>query len=278
MSRLPSTDRAITDDAQLPAVAAMLVVYFSHVVTRRAVVDTSVEHIVYEIVTVALMLGIAYRSNLGWLSMPAAPNSFRSAVPLARHAGVMWVVVVTATLVVATEIGRASGRLVSALGVSTTSTCDDPGNSSCCSYNDPACSGDGALVDVLEVFTASIGEELAYRYAVLVIVSRVAGVRVAVAVQAIVFGLSHTGFDGGYGADVVAGLIAVGAVSAIAVLVTRSIWPAIVAHALHSMGVAAIDHDLTAVSWVVTAMYVLSTVIGALVISRIAVSFVFRRR
>ena len=33
MSCPPSTDRAITDDAQLPAVAAMLVVYFSHVVT-----------------------------------------------------------------------------------------------------------------------------------------------------------------------------------------------------------------------------------------------------
>ena len=278
MSRTPTSDRAISDDAQLPAVAAMLVVYFSHVVTRRAVVDTSVEHVIYEVVAVALMLGIAYRSNLGWMSMPVAPSSFRNAVPFARRASALWVVVVTATVVVTTEIARASGRIISALGASTTSSCDGPGNSSCCTYNDPACSGDGALVDVIEVFTASVGEELAYRYAVLVIVSRIAGVRVAVVAQAVVFGLSHTGFDGGYGADLVVGLVAVGVVSAVAVLVTRSIWPAIAAHALHNMGVAAFDHDLTTVSWVVTAVFVLSTVIGAIAISRIAVSFVFRRR
>jgi membrane protease YdiL (CAAX protease family) len=112
----------------------------------------------------------------------------------------------------------------------------------------------------------------------LVIIARIAVVRVAVVVQAVVFGLSHTGFDRGYGADLVTGLIAVGAVSAIAVLVTHSIWPAIAAHALHNMGVTAFDHELTVVSWAVTAVYMASAFISAIVISRTVVSYVFRQR
>jgi hypothetical protein len=44
------------------------------------------------------------------------------------------------------------------------------------------------------------------------------------------------------------------------------------------MGVAAFDHDLTAVSWAVTAVYLLSAFVSAIVISRIAVSIVFRQR
>ena len=265
-------------NAEFPAVAAMLVVYFSHVVTRRAVVDTSVEHVLYEMLAVTLMLAIAIRSRLSLLGMPSAPISLSAFLPFDRLPRAVSALVVTAITISLTTVARVSGRLVTEFGYSPGTRCDGAADSACCTYNDPACSGDGALVDVVEVFTASVGEELAFRYAVLVIVSRIAGVRVAVAVQAIVFGLSHTGFEGGYGADLVTGLIAVGVVSAVAVLVTRSIWPAIAAHAVHSLGVAAFDHDLAAVSWAVTAVYVLSAVISAIVVSRLAVSFVFRQR
>jgi hypothetical protein len=39
----------------------------------------------------------------------------------------------------------------------------DVGEDSCGTYNDPAFSGDSATIDVIDVFTASVGEELAYR-------------------------------------------------------------------------------------------------------------------
>jgi membrane protease YdiL (CAAX protease family) len=269
---------ALADNDEFPAVAAMLVVFFSHVVTRRAIVDTSVEHVLYEMVAVTLMLAVAIRSRLSLLAVPTAPISLRDWLPFDRMPRVVSALVFTALTISLTTVARSSGRLFRAFGYSPRSSCEGTADSACCTYNDPACSGDGMVVDIVEVFTASIGEELAYRYAVLVILSRIVGVRIAVAVQAVVFGLSHTGFEGGYGADLVTGLIAVGAVSAIAVLVTRSIWPAIAAHAVHSMGVAAFDHDLTAVSWAVTAVYLLSAFVSAIVISRIAVSIVFRQR
>lgn len=275
----PATDdRALCRDADLPAIAAVLAVYFSYIVTRRAIVDTSVEHVVYEIVAVALMVAIVARWKLAWMAMPQPSRSFRDAVPFPRRAKAIWVVMVMAITIVASEVARTSGRVVSALGVSSSASSGDVGEDSCGTYNDPACSGDSATIDVIDVFTASVGEELAFRYAVLVIVARIAGVRVAVVGQAVVFGLSHTGFDGGYGADLVVGLIAVGAVSAISVLVSRSIWPAIAAHALHSMGVAAYDHDLDALSWAVSAVYVASVVIGVFAISRAVVTYVFRVR
>lgn len=255
----------------------MLAVYFGYIVTRRAIADTSVGHVVYEGVVVALMLAIARRSQLACLAIPQPPRRFRDSVPRALSARWIWTMLAVAVTVVATEIARASGLVAGALGGSSSTGGDDAG-SSCGTYNDPACSGDGATVDVIDVFTAAIGEELAYRYALLVVVARIAGVRIAVVGQAVAFGLSHTGFECGYGADLVIGLIAVGAVAAISVLITRSIWPAIAAHALHSLGVAAYDHDLEGLSWVVSAAYVSSVVVAAFALSRLAVTYVFRGR
>ena len=256
----------------------MLVVYFSHVVTRRAIVDTSVEHVLYEAVSVALMLAIAHRSHLNWLSMPVAPAWLTKLVPFGRPTRATSVLIFTAITISLTTVVRATGNVVRVLGYSTAGSCDGVADSACCTYNDAACSGDGMVVDIVEVFTAAIGEELAFRYAFLVIVARVAGVRVAVAAQAIVWGLSHTGFDRGYGADEVVGLVAVGIVSAAVVLTTRSVWPAVAAHALHNLGVAALDHDVTVVTWAVTTAYALSAIVSAAVVSLATVRFISRRR
>ena len=261
----------------MAAVAAMLAVYFSHVVTRRAIVDTPFQHVVYEVVTVALMVVIGCRSRLAWMSTPAVPSAFRAGYPLTRGATAAWACVATALTIIGTELARTTGLVVSVFRESSVD-CDPNDAAACCSYNDPACSGDGAGVDLVEVFTAAIGEELAFRYALLVILSRVIGIRAAVAVQAVVFGLSHTGFDGGYGADLVVGLVAVGAVSAAAVVLTRSIWPAIAAHALHSSGVAAFDHDLTLISWAVNIVYAIAVLVSALAVAKVFVNWAVRRR
>lgn len=236
--------------ADLVAAAAVLAVYLAHTVTEPAVIDTPLEHVVYEAVAVAAMLLVASRERIGWIGPPTAPVCARRTLPFLTANRIPQVLMLTGTTIALAIVARGSSERIARLiwMPSSQGRGDEPG---CRSYNDPACSGDDITVDLMEVMTASLGEEFAYRFALFAILLRFVSIRVAIVVQSAVWALSHTGFENGYGAPAVVGLFAVGVVYAISVVATNSIWPAVVAHAVHSLGVAAVDHDLDVVLWFV---------------------------
>lgn len=266
--------------ADIAAAAAVLAVFFSRTVTQRAVIDTPLEHVIYEAVAAIMMLVIARRMGVAWLGLPVAPQGLRRSLPFSRFSRACEVFCLTSITVVLAvlmrRIGeRGAGTIWPVGGRDSKEKIVDMG---CRSYNDPACTGDSATIDIVEVFVASVGEELAYRFALLVIIARFTGVRVAIVVQAVIWALSHTGFEQGYGATAVIGLFGMGVVYAISVVATGSIWPAMIAHGLHSLGIAALDHDLDAVMWVVVVANGLGAISLAFAISMPLARFIVRRR
>jgi membrane protease YdiL (CAAX protease family) len=278
------TASPIRSNAELPigdvaAGAAVLAVFFIHTATERAVIDTPVEHVIYEAVAAIAMLAVAYRTRIGCLGLPATPKRLRSSLAFVQARRSIEVFCLTSVTIALAVVVRGSSERAAAL-IWPPSVADGNGvvDSGCRSYNDPACSGDSVTVDIIEVFTASVGEEFAYRFALFVIIARFTSVRFAIVAQAAIWALSHTGYEGGYEAAAVVGLFCVGLVYAISVLGTGSIWPAILAHALHNLGVAAFDHDLNVVAWFVVATTGLSAIVLAAAVSIPVARYIARRR
>lgn len=261
-------------DTDLTAAAGLLTVFFVHGATQRAVIDDPLEHVVYEAVTVLTMLAVNARTRVVWFlvstSSVAGFHPFPSVHlrPLVRL--LLGGAMTASVVLVVRGISERLARLVWPRHVQASVG----SRAGCRRYNDPACSGDDAVVDVLEVFTAALGEEFVYRFALLVIATRFIGLRVAVIVQAVVWALSHTGFEYGYGAAAVVGLGAAGVVYALVVVVTRTIWPAVIAHAIQNFGVAAFDHDVAVVIWIVLA----ANAVGALAVAAATANAVMKRR
>ncbi len=274
----------IRSNAELPigdiaAAAAILAVYFIHSVTQRAIIDTPMEHVIYEAVAAIAMLAVAHRTRTGCLGLPATPKRLQPSLAFIQSRRAIEVFFLTSITIALAAVVRGSSERTAGLIWPPAAT-DLPGlvDSGCRSYNDPACTGDGVAVDIMEVLTASVGEEFAFRFALLAIMGRFTSMRIAVVAQAVVWALSHTGFDDGYGAAAVVGLFGVGLIYAISVVGTGSIWPAVIAHGLHNLGVAAADHDLPSVVWIVIAVNGLSAVGFALTVSAAFAKFLSQYR
>lgn len=110
-------------------------------------------------------------------------------------------------------------------------------------YNDVAFTQNPFVVDVVNVWGAAAGEELIFRGVLLAIAVRYMDWRLAVIAQAIVFGFAHTGFEMGYSAGLVAGIMVTGVLFGWATMVTKSLWPSIVAHAAWNLLVTLVDHN-----------------------------------
>jgi membrane protease YdiL (CAAX protease family) len=257
------------DPERLPDIAtaaALLAIHTALLSTGPALTNSNAQYAVVKAVFVAAMLLVAARSRIAAVGLPVTPHRYRQKVPFLQAHRRLEVVALTATTICVSFFIRITELLAEYIWPPNDPDCDGTIDAACCNYNDPACSGDSAGTDLLGVFNASVGEELLYRVALFTVIARFTSVRIALIVQAIIFGLSHTGFDKGYGAPAVIGLIAVGSVYALSVLATRSVWPAIAAHALHNLAVTAKERDLVgleALTWVLT---MLCIGVGTLVI------------
>lgn len=104
------------------------------------------------------------------------------------------------------------------------------------SYNSRSITNASALEALLTgVIDAALGEELLYRVAIFAAATRLTNWKYGVVAQAVLFGFNHTGGALGYSWPAVGGLIAGGAAIGVCVLWTRSIWPAVIAHALGNL-------------------------------------------
>lgn len=234
--------------------AAIMTIWAMVSFVRPPFVNTDLANTIYLAVAILAMVALAARSTARPLRLPTTPASIRPYVPLDHKRRSLEVAALVATTITLATLARLVENFVAIF--------TNPVVGGCGTYNDADCTDDGPLTAFLGTFNAGIGEELIYRLALLTVVARFVGMRWAIAVQAILWGVSHTWFDNGYNSSVVAGIIAVGVVYALVTLATRSVWPAIISHTLGNLTV---DIDSYAPDWRWTYIAAYGAVFGATV-------------
>lgn len=211
--------------------AAVLAVYVTYNSITRAIASSATPSVLLDAAAVVVMVAVTAwhcPPPSPW-NAPVVPTPVASRVP-DRRAQIAVAIIVT---LVAAVIARIA---VEDLAHAVWPTTD------ALNYNDPAITGHNVTVALIDSVSAGVGEELVYRAAFLAVLARYMPTSVAVVAQAVVFGLSHTGFDRGYDAATVCGLIAFAVVFGAAVVMTRSIWPAVIVHSLSNVIVVLADY------------------------------------
>lgn len=211
----------------------VLAIYVIYLVTGRALSTNTLGIELIESVAVILMIVVTVRTAPTPWRTPLLPDRRWLSV-LRRHPPAATGVAIVATMLVAplAQVGVAwLAQLIWPAGNGVT-------------YNSPEFTNNSAFVDIVIAINAGVGEELVYRIGLLAVLARYLPIPVAVVAQAVVFGLAHTGFDHGYGAAAVCGVIAFGIVLAASLRITGSIWPAVVTHVVTDLSIALSDHDL----------------------------------
>ena len=233
---------------------AIFAIWFTYAMTTRAVTTTSTQAVIYETVAVIAMIAVTARASAEhnvW-RRPHNPWLERRAWARRRPAGIVVVTIATTLLAAyAADIG------VTELAAIIWPPNDGP------TYNDPDVTGHSAGVALISTINAGIGEELLFRLALLAVTARYLPLPVAVTAQAVIFGLAHTGIDDGYSAASVTGLIAFGVVLGAVAIVTRSIWPAVIAHTYGNVVVVIAQYDLLDEMVVVAAAIVAAALVAA---------------
>ena len=80
MTASPIRSNAEAPFGDIAAAAAILAIYFIHSVTQRAVIDTPMEHVIYEAVAATAMLVVAARTGTGCLGLPVPPKRLKSSL------------------------------------------------------------------------------------------------------------------------------------------------------------------------------------------------------
>lgn|GEM_PF-2116183 len=245
-----ATQSPVWNDAQrvldLDNAAAIMTIWAMLRFVRPPFVNTDLGYTIYLAASITAMLALVARSPARPLRLPTTPSTLRRYLPLHNNRRPVEVAALTAGTVVLASLARFTEVAVAIF--------TNPKIGGCGTYNDDACTNNGPLVDFLGTLNAGIGEELVYRLALLTIVARFVGMKWAIAIQAVIWGVSHTWFDNGYNSSIVTGIIAVGLVYALVTLATRSVWPAIFSHTLNNI-TADIDAHAPNYRWTYIAAY-----------------------
>lgn len=213
--------------------ASVLAVYVTYLVTGRALATNTIGIELLESVAVVLMTVVTVRAEPTPWRTPRLPDRSWLRVPRRQPLAAIGVAIVATMLVAALAQG----------GVEWVAQLIWPAGNGV-NYNSPEYTNNSAFVDIVAAVNAGVGEELVYRIGLLAVAARYLPLPVAVVAQAVAFGLAHTGFDHGYGAATVCGIIAFGIVLAASLRITGSIWPAVVTHTVSDVFIALGDHDL----------------------------------
>lgn len=223
--------------------SALLAVFIAAIYTRAALTDTDTQQLLFGTVAVALALVIAARDPHRPFRLPTTPTALHPYAQEPRRPYVRAAVITGAVVMLS--------LLVRIIDLAATTIWP---YSDALSYNDPTITGRSTLIDLGELLGGAVGEELLFRVALLAVARRYLGTPTAIALTTVTWALSHTGFERGYGAATVIGLAAVGIVYAAATIATRSIWPAVIAHTIHNLGVV-IEQRHLPILWLVPAIY-----------------------
>lgn len=240
-STVSATSHPLAAPATTNIVLAMFVV-LGYV--AQAITDSDGQLLAVHAAVVTAVFIVVARDPNRPLAAPTLPARWRGHAPALTSRPWLEAIAVTGAAVFMISCARAIGALAELIWP----VGSEP------LYNDAVLTGDSLGVDLASIYTAAVGEELLFRLALLVVIATWLGPRSAVFITSVVWALAHTGFDNGYPAAIVVGLVAAGLGAAAITLATRSLWPAIVAHALHNLSSVLRDHDVPG-GWVVGIVY-----------------------
>ena len=227
-----------------PTTNVVLVLFVVLAYVAQAVTDSDGQLLAVHAAVVTAAFIVVVRDPNRPLGAPTLPERWRRHAPALTSRPWLEAIAVTGAAVFVISCAQAIGALAELIWP----VGDEP------LYNDAVLTGNNLGIDLASIYTAAIGEELLFRLALLVVIANWLGPRTAIVITAGVWALAHTGFDNGYPAAIVVGLVAAGLAAAAITLATRSVWPAIVAHALHNLSSVLRDHEVPG-DWVVGIVY-----------------------
>lgn len=258
------TDRPIASTRTTSLVLAVFTVW---IYLGGVLDDTTAQQRAAHIAAVTIALLAVARDPQRVLGAPNLPARWRAYAPSITRRRWLEAIVVVAAAIVLITLAQGVGQLTAVFWPID----DQP------TYNDVAITGNSLAVDLTAIYTAAVGEELLFRLALLGAIAAWIGNRFAVAITAVTWALAHTGFENGYPAALVVGLVMFGIASAVITLATRSLWPAIIAHGINNLDAVLDDHQVDG-AWLLIGVYAASFGAAALLVAILVGSWRTARR